>query len=128
MSEDEAIEYVKEILKYPKLYAWTEKEEDFLRGIDKAKIETILDLYNKEKEKNRTLEELLQGRLFELYNYYKDLAGCYQANSIGKDKIKAKIEELKDLNSKFSQRVIKAKELYLTELVQNILKELLEEE
>lgn len=48
-----------------------------------------------EKEKNKTLEELLQGRLFELYNYYKDLAGSYQANCISKDKIKAKIKEIK---------------------------------
>lgn len=42
-----------------------------------------------------------------------------------KEKIKDKIEELNDLNSEFSQRVIKSKECYLTELVQNILREFL---
>ena len=51
-------------------------------------IETLLTAYEKEKEKNETLEELLQGRLFELYKYYKDLASEYQANCISKNKIK----------------------------------------
>jgi hypothetical protein len=60
----------------------------------------------------------------QLKNIEKDRNKYY----IHKDKIKAKIKDLENLNSKFSQRVIKAKELYLTELVQNILKELLEEE
>lgn len=55
-------------------------------------VETILELYKQEKEKNKTLEELLQGRLFELYNYYKDLAASYQANCISKDKIRGKLE------------------------------------
>ena len=44
------------------------------------------------------------------------------------DKIKAKIEELDDLNSPFAQRVIKGKEVYLTEMVQNILQSLLKKE
>ena len=51
-------------------------------------IETLLTAYEKEKEKNKTLEELLQGRLFELYKYYKDLASEYQGNCVSKDKIK----------------------------------------
>jgi hypothetical protein len=42
-------------------------------------------------------------------------------------KIRDKIKELDDLNSKFSQRVINSKERYFTEMIQNILKELLEE-
>lgn len=50
-------------------------------------IETLLTAYEKEKEKNKTLEELLQGRLFELYKYYKDLASTYQGNCVSKDKI-----------------------------------------
>ena len=45
-------------------------------------------MIKKEKEKNKTLEELLQGRLFELYKYYKDLASEYQGNCVSKDKIK----------------------------------------
>jgi hypothetical protein len=51
-------------------------------------IEFLLTAYEKEKEKNKTLEELLQGRLFELYKYYKDLASEYQANCVSKSKIK----------------------------------------
>ena len=56
-------------------------------GLEEA-IETLLTAYEKEKEKNKTLEELLQGRLFELYKYYKDLASEYQGNCVSKDKIK----------------------------------------
>lgn len=48
------------------------------------------------KRKNKTLEELLQGNLYELYKYYKELAGTYQGNCILKEKIKNKIEYLKD--------------------------------
>ena len=70
-------------------------------------IDIIVTAYEKEKEKNKTLEELLQGRLFELYKYYKDLASKYQGNCVSKDKIKAKVEELKQkkyiLSSKDSE-------------------------
>lgn len=70
-------------------------------------IETLVTAYARELVKNSELEELLE-------------------NSVSIDMIKAKIEELNDTNSKFSQRVIKSKEFYLTELVQNILRELIE--
>lgn len=46
------------------------------------------------KSKNKTLEELLQENLYELYKYYKELAGAYQGNCIPVQTIKAKIEEL----------------------------------
>lgn len=46
------------------------------------------------KDKNKTLEMLLQGNLFEMYNYYKELANKYQANCISKDKIIEKIKKL----------------------------------
>ena len=66
-------------------------------------INNILNLIKKQskeieelKDKNKTLETLLQGNLFEMYNYYKELANSYQANCISKDKIKEKIEELKN--------------------------------
>ncbi len=50
LTTEEAVEYVKDILKYPKLYASTENEGDFLRGIDKNKIEKVLnELENKDK-------------------------------------------------------------------------------
>lgn len=45
------------------------------------------------KSKNKTLEELLQGNLYELYKYYKELAGTYQGNSIPVQKVKDKISE-----------------------------------
>lgn len=46
------------------------------------------------KDKNKTLENLLQGNLYEMYKYYRDLAGKYQGSCISKQKIKDKIEEL----------------------------------
>ena len=46
------------------------------------------------KEKNKILEELLQGNLYNLYKYYRELAGSYQGNCIPVQKIKDKIEEL----------------------------------
>lgn len=46
------------------------------------------------KRKNKTLEELLQGNLYELYKYYRELAGSYQGNCILAQKAKDKIEEL----------------------------------
>ena len=58
----------------------------------------LIDKQQKENEelknKNKTLEELLQGTLYEMYKYYRDLANSYQANCISKEKVKDKIEEL----------------------------------
>jgi hypothetical protein len=51
----------------------------------KEKLEIEID---KLKDKNKTLESLLQGNLYEMYLYYKELAGKYQANCISKDKIR----------------------------------------
>ena len=48
------------------------------------------------KRKNKTLEELLQGNLYELYKYYKELADTYQGNCISKEKIKNKIKYIKE--------------------------------
>ena len=57
-------------------------------------VRDLLDLYQKEKEKNKTLETLLQGNLYQMYLYYKELASRYQDNSVSKDKIREKIKEL----------------------------------
>lgn len=60
MTEEElkAIEYTKSILKFPKLYASTEIDGNFLRGIDKEKINTLLNLIEKQQEKiDETKEE-----------------------------------------------------------------------
>jgi predicted choloylglycine hydrolase len=70
------------------------------------------------KDKNKTLENLLQGNLYEMYLYYKELAGKYQANCISKDTIKEKIKEYS--NDKYEFLV--ARENIIT-----ILNELLEE-
>ena len=87
---------------------WVEYEKNNKEKINRADEliniqETILLNYkralkeNEElKRKNKTLEELLQGNLYELYKYYKELAGTYQGNCISKEKIKNKIEYLKD--------------------------------
>jgi len=88
-----------------KLYIDTHNECDY-HNIHTA-IETLLTAYARELVKSSELEELLE-------------------NSVSIDMIKARIEELNDINSKFSQRIIKGKEIYITELVQNILKEILE--
>lgn len=78
------------------------------------------------KSKNKTLEELLQGNLYELYKYYKELAGTYQGNCISLQKVKDKIEELKQEKKKYDNCLI---EMYEDELVNRdikILQELLE--
>lgn len=87
---------------------WVEYEKNNKEKINRADEliniqETILLNYKRAlkenedlKRKNKTLEELLQGNLYELYKYYKELADTYQGNCISKEKIKNKIEYLKD--------------------------------
>jgi len=81
------------------------------------------------KEKNKTLESLLQGNLYEMYLYYKELAGKYQANCISKDKIKEKIEEYdKMINATYEDLTHYAD--YRRDVcyeIKNVLNELLEE-
>ena len=89
----------------------------------------LIDKLQKEneelKDKNKTLEELLQGTLYEMYKYYRDLANSYQANCISKEKIKDKIEELeKDEYSKYYDMFLEERDLKYT---LQILQELLEE-
>lgn len=75
-----------------RLQLTTEEAKILLNLVDKQQKE-IEEL----KEKNKILEELLQGRLFELYNYYKELAGKYQGNCISKDKIREIIGKYVDI-------------------------------
>lgn len=85
---------------------------DYLKGIENQTInqkeikaiEHILSDYkrvlkeNEElKAKNKILEELLQGNLYELYKYYRELAGSYQGNCITVQKVKDKIEKYKNM-------------------------------
>lgn len=57
-------------------------------------LQNLIARYKELEDKNKTLETLLQGNLYQMYLYYKELAGRYQANSISKDKVKEKKEEL----------------------------------
>ena len=127
MSEEEIIEIIEKLQCEYKEQENEKKYNDYT--VFKAKeyskgLEGLLDLYNKEKEKNKELEiKFLVEHTDNLYN--KEEAS---EEMIPRYKIKAKIEELNDLSSPFAQRVIKGKEVYLTEMVQNILQSLLEKE
>ena len=74
---------------------WDEKCIDVINAI-----QNLIARYKELEDKNKTLETLLQGNLYQMYLYYKELAGRYQANSISKDKVKEKIEELKEMDKK----------------------------
>ena len=70
MTEEElkAVEYTKSILKFPKLYASTEIVGNFLRGIDKEKINILLNLIEKQQKE------------IELLNAKKEMASCVIEN------------------------------------------------
>lgn len=100
------IEQIKDIFLYLKFHGWI---NDIKQDIDTDKairtLEHILSDYkrvlkeNEElKSKNKTLEELLQGNLYELYKYYKELAGSYQGNCIPKQKIKDILNKIEKRN------------------------------
>lgn len=77
----------------------TERDDIQLKCIKaelELSIENLIARYKELEDKNKTLETLLQGNLYQMYLYYKELAGRYQTNSISKDKVKEKIEELEE--------------------------------
>lgn len=80
-------EAIEELEKYTKWENYGEKnlEKDII---------IVLGLLKETQNKNETLEELLQGTLYEMYKYYRNLANSYQGNCISKEKVKDKIEEL----------------------------------
>lgn len=86
MGEDEAIEILKHVnlvRKFSGIYSTTE--------IIHEAIDTILDLYNKEKEKNK--------KLSQCHLQYEEMTGVDlllpdKLNVISKDKIREKIENL----------------------------------
>ncbi len=53
----------------------------------------ILSDYKRALEENETLKKLLQGNLYEMYKYYRNLANSYQGNCISKEKVKNMIKE-----------------------------------
>ena len=94
----------------------------FINLIDKLQKE------NEElKDKNKTLEELLQGTLYEMYKYYRDLANSYQANCISKEKIKDKMKKLEIEKEKAKGKKDNLIERYTVENKINTLLELLKE-
>ena len=82
--QKESIEYLEKYTKW-ETYGKRNLEKDII---------TVLGLLNETQMENKTLEELLQGTLYEMYKYYRDLANSYQGNCISKEKVKDKIEEL----------------------------------
>ena len=82
--QNEAIEYLEKYTKW-ETYGERNLEKDII---------TVLGLLKETQTKNETLEELLQGSLYKMYKYYRDLANTYQGNCISKEKVKDKIEEL----------------------------------
>ena len=58
------------------------------------------------KDKNKTLESLLQGNLYELYLCYKEICNDYQANCISKDKIREILDEYKKTDTNNISKII----------------------
>ena len=91
----------------------------------------LIDKQQKENEelknKNKTLEELLQGTLYEMYKYYRDLANSYQANCISKEKIKDKLKKLEIEKEKVKGKKDNLIERYTIENKINTLLEILKE-
>ena len=83
--QKEAIEYLEKYTKW-ETYGERNLEKDII---------TVLELLKETQIKNETLEKLLQGNLYEMYKYYRDLANSYQGNCISKEKVKDKLKKLK---------------------------------
>lgn len=122
MSEEEIIKDLKNFI------ALAQKEENFIYYSEykfdnelAERVQILLDLYNKEKEKNKKLtdEYLIQRDLIN--------AEFLNENYISKDKIKEKIEELEKEKSKYTgykglefsrTGLINAQKLVLQELLE----------
>lgn len=70
--EIKAIEYINKMLEYPKLYAHTGNESDFLRGIDKKQMETVLNLIEKQRTELEEKDKLLKLHTKLEYQYKND--------------------------------------------------------
>ena len=93
------------------------KSDEILKIIDYKQIQSIENLIKGYKE--------LEERTISLTNLL--CINDSDENYIPKSKIKEKIEELNNYDSEFCQRVINHSEHTLTEFVQNILQELMED-
>lgn len=90
--QKEAIEYLEKYTKW-ETYGERNLEKDII---------TVLGLLKETQIKNKSLEELLQGTLYEMYKYYRDLANSYQGNCISKEKVKDKIKKLSEIKGDFA--------------------------
>lgn len=116
----EQLEVIEHLEKYTKGETYREKnlEEDII---------TVLKLLNETQIKNETLEELLQGNLYEMYKYYRNLANSYQGNCISKEKVKDKLKKLEIEKEKAKGIKDNLVERYTIENKINILQEILKE-
>ena len=93
--EKQAIETLIEIKEFSNLSGYLDVKTKQLNAIDI--VTNLIDKQQVEneklKDKNKTLEGLLQGNLYEMYLYYKELASRYQANCISKDTVREKIKK-----------------------------------
>lgn len=115
--QKEAIEYLE---KYTKWETYWE------RNLEKDII-TVLGLLKETQIKNETLEELLQGNLYEMYKYYRNLANSYQGNCISKEIVKDKLKKLEIEKEKAKGRKDDIVERYTIEIKINILQDVLKE-
>lgn len=91
-------------------------------------IELVLDLVEKLQKEN---EELKNGKVYQDFKYYKELAGQYQGSCVSKDKIRKIIEELnKNIEEEFKKCSGRGPTIALHSLTfcRDEFKELLEEE
>ena len=97
-------------------------------------IQCLLDLYNKEKEKNKELEDTLKQtqdswykdtKIIEKLKKYQEgykLLSCSLGNYINKDKIKAKIEEYENKRDKAPITSVEYDiYIYIIEVLQSLL-------
>lgn len=115
--QKEAIEYLEKYTKW-ETYGERNLEKDII---------TVLELLKETQMNNKTLEELLQGTLYEMYKYYRNLANSYQGNCISKNKVKDKLKKLEIENEKAKGRKDNLVERYTIENQINTLQELLKE-
>ena len=117
--QKEAIEYLEKYTKW-ETYGERNLEKDII---------TVLELLKETQIKNETLEELLQGTLYEMYKYYRDLANSYQGNCISKEKekVKDKLKKLEIEKEKVKGKKDNLIERYTIENKINTLLEILKE-
>ena len=116
MSEKEILDIIKDFLQLKEIHSTDSMSKSFL-SVYKEAIQGLLDLYNKEKEKNKELENT------DLTTVYMD--GFYDGEKKWKDKIREKLEQLK---KDMTKREESLELFYRKRFCFEILQELLEEE